>query len=155
MTTDTEPRIVQIFDGVFAQATLKVSPLPPHLDVTEHQGRILPCGPAGKGQCVPLLRSLQVTRQSQPRVRGVRRDCLEAEHQREHWLSGRFAGLDLVLTVCVFCWCVEVRDVSFSILIDQAPDGRTLRLTPRGKARRKDDVLGLYSGRRPSGRVHL
>lgn len=144
-----ETRIVQIFDGVFAQEIQKVSPLPPHLDTTEHEGHVLPC------RCVPLLAALRVTRQSEPRVRGFRRECGDADHDRQHWLSGTFAGLDLVLTVCIYCWCVEVRDVSLSILIDRAPDGRTLRLTPKGKAHRKSDVLGIYSGRRPAGRVHL
>lgn len=148
-----EPRSVQFADGLWGMEITRTE-LPPHLSREEHMGRIGRCYPDGT-PCRPLLEDLQVTRQSPVRVRGIRRACLDDQHTTDHWLSGRFHGLDVALLVCSFCWRVQVRDVSLDILVDQAPDGRRLRMTPKGLERRKNAVLGLYSGARPLGRVYL
>lgn len=151
---DTEPRSVQFADGEWGMEVLRRE-LPPHLSKEEHMGRRLArCYPDGS-PCRPLLEEIRVTRQSAVRVRGVRSECLDDRHASEHWLSGRYRDMDIELHVCVFCRLVHVRDRSFDILIDQAPDGRTKRLTPLGMERRKNDVLGQYTGVRPLGRVHV
>ena len=63
---------------------------------------------------------------------------------RAQALGGR---VDLLLNRCAFCGTVEVRDVSF-----HHPAGlRSATLAPR----RRSDVLGWYSGKRPGGRTYL
>lgn len=150
---DTEPRSVEFASGKWGMEIMRHE-LPPHLSREEHMGRVGRCYPDGT-PCRPLLDELRVTRQSPVRVRGIRRECLADQHSSEHWLSGRYRGLDVQLWVCAFCWRVQVRDVSLDILVDTAPDGRRLRLTPTGLERRHDAVLGLYTGARPLGRVYL
>jgi hypothetical protein len=148
-----EPRSVEFASGTWGMEVVRRE-LPPHLSREEHMGRVGRCYPDGT-PCRPLLEALQVTRQSPVRVKGVRRACLDDQHASEHWLSGRYGGMDIQLWVCSFCWRVQVRDVSYDILVDQAPDGRRLRLTPQGLERRKDAVLGLYTGARPLGRTYI
>ncbi len=150
---DTEPRSVEFLSGVWGTEIVR-SDLPPHLSREEHMGRIGRCYPDGT-PCRPFLDQLQVTRQSPVRVRGVRSECLGDSHAMNHWLSGRYDGRDVQVLICIFCRLVRVHDKSFSILIDQAPDGRTKRLTPLGMERRINDVLGQYTGVRPLGRVHV
>jgi len=149
----TEPRSVEFASGTWGMEIVRTD-LTPHLSRDEHMGRIGRCYPDGS-PCRPLLEEMRVTRQSPVRVRGVRSECLDDHHGNEHWLSGRYRGMDIQLWVCPFCWRVQVRDVSLDILVDQAPDGRRLRLTPQGLERRKDAVLGLYTGARPFGRTYV
>jgi hypothetical protein len=118
--------VVTVADGVKALRVERQSPLPPNL-------------PA-------LLGAIEVVRESLVRVVGVRAACKD-DHDYRHWLDGRYAGLSLRLSQCVFCGTVEVRDVSRDLL----PGVRTGRLAPR----RRSDVLGWYSGRRSNGRQYL
>lgn len=132
-----EVKFARVADGVMAQVieragidpvTLRSrSPLPSKLD--------------------PLLLGLRITRQYPARLFGARRACTDAEHEFSPWREGIYAGLDLSLALCPFCGVVEVRDVSLDLL----PGVRVGHSGPR----RRNDVLGWYSGRRQSGRTYL
>jgi hypothetical protein len=135
-----EVNIVRIADGVYAQVVI-LNLLPRHFDV--------------------LLRRLSITRRWPITVLGTRRACDEAEHDWKPWLRGfdkapepslrassRHGLVELLLNVCVFCEAVEVRDLSYDVLDPSLPTGRL-------DARRRNDVLGRYSGKRPGGRQYL
>jgi hypothetical protein len=122
-----EPVFARIADGVVAQVIERVSPLPRSLET--------------------LLRSLHKTREVSVRILGTRQACTDAEHTFQPWLEGIYRTLQLRLRVCAFCGVVEVRDISLDIL-----PGLTIG---RGGARRRDDLLGWYSGKRHGGRTYL
>jgi hypothetical protein len=119
--------VVTIADGVRAVRVEAVpSPLPPSLD--------------------QLLTRLAVT-DRQPFVDlGTRRDCTDEQHDYRPWLAGVFAGLELRLYRCPYCTTVEVRDMTLDLLPGVRPG--------RGGPRRRNDVIGWYSGNRPSGREY-
>lgn len=122
-----EVRFVTISDGVVAQVVERTPPIPRRLD--------------------PLLASIRVLRRWPARILGARRACTDAEHAFQPWLDGIYNGLELRLALCPFCGVVEVRDVS----LDLIPGLSSGVLEPR----RRDDVLGWYSGRRQAARVYL
>lgn len=118
---------VTIADGVRAVRVEAPSPLPASLD--------------------QLLARLLVT-DKQPLVDvGTRRECTDEQHDYRPWLAGVYAGLELRLWRCSFCGTVEVRDMSLDLLPGIAAG--------RGGPRRRNEVLGWYSGARPAGRTYL
>lgn len=144
--------IVRIADGVWAQAEDRSAALPPHLDTDAHVGRTKPCYPRG-GTCRPLVSAMAGVREYPVVMRGTRLACRD-RHDYGLRMTGRYGGLDLRLYMCRFCQVIEVRDVSRDLIVDEDPSGRRLYITPQAKARRKDAVLGHYSGRRSLGRVY-
>ena len=84
-------------------------------------------------------------------IAGARQACLEQEHRLRRWVEGFHTGSDgvvrfLSLQACADCGAVCVRDRSFDGL-DQLPAGRR-------PLRRRDHVLGWYSGARRNQRVY-
>lgn len=120
-----EPRIVRIADGLFAEAVERTI-LPRRLDA--------------------LLGALDYVRAVPMRPLGTRRACRDGEHELAPWIRGVWGPRELRLSRCAFCGSIEVRDVSLDIL----PGIRAGRVSPR----RRSDVLGWYSGRRPAGREY-
>lgn len=119
--------VVMVADGVRALRIERRSVLPSRLDT---------------------LLSAMTLRRSRPTViLGTRRACVDGEHERRPWVTGVYAGLELRLDLCPFCGGVEVRDVSLDVRAGIKPGGQG--------PRRRSDVLGWYSGRRPAGRAHL
>jgi hypothetical protein len=141
-----------VADGVHAQVVRRTL-LPAHLDASAHEGRV-------RCTCRPLMAQLTTHRQWPVVPRGTREACTQEEHDLQPlrlatWptapaalaaeaLAGR---VDLTLTMCAYCGVVEVRDVSYHVL----PGAMRGRLEPR----RRSDVLGWYSGKRPAGRVYV
>jgi hypothetical protein len=123
---NSEPRIVRIADGVIAQVVER-SVLPPRLDA--------------------LLAALRGARSVPVLVLGTRRACTDESHAYAAWVTGVYGPRELQLSRCTFCGAVEVRDVSYDILPGLKAG--------RGGPRRRDDVLGWYSGSRPLGRTYL
>lgn len=91
-------------------------------------------------------------------VRGWGSDCGNDEHHWAVWLEGLYrptvpvAGsvvqlsMALRVSVCTLCETVEVRDVSFDRL-DGLPTGRS-------GPRRRDKLLGWYTGARRANRIY-
>lgn len=121
--TAAEPRIIRVADGVLAEVVERT---------------ILP------RQLEALLGELRMARSQPARLLGTRRACVDGEHELASWRTGLWAGRDLRLSLCAYCGAIEVRDVSFDIL----PGIKA----GRGGLRRRSDVLGWYSGKRPLGR---
>jgi hypothetical protein len=122
-----ESSIVRVADGVFAERIERVSPLPRRLD--------------------PLLAAMTLTRPLPVSILRTRAACTAAEHALQPWRAGLYRGLELRLALCAFCGVVEVRDVSLDVLPGLA--------VGQGGPRRRDDLLGWYSGARPAGRTYL
>lgn len=115
-------------EGRKAQVVEMRSELPPTLDV--------------------LLGALTVVASfPKPRVGGFARACADQDHDFVRWLAGMAIGRELRLSMCVHCGTVEVRDVSL--------DRRSGLPTGGQELRRRDAVLGWYSGKRAAGRVYL
>lgn len=123
----SEPRIITVADGLRAQV-LEVQVLP----------RTLP-------QLLGALRLSHLI--AEPRVRGTRRACTDGEHEPQPWRTGVWQGRELRLSICPWCGSVEVRDVSLDIL-----PGVQAGL---GGPRRRSELLGWYSGKRPRGRTFM
>jgi len=121
-----EPIFVTIADGLKAQVVERRSPLPQRLD--------------------PLLSGIVVLKRFPVTIVGARQACTDASHELQPWLWGIYANLELRLSLCAFCGMVEVRDISFDVL----PGAMG-----HGKPRRRDAVLGWYTGKRPAGRTYL
>lgn len=117
--------IIAIADGLHAQVVTRTI-LPRRLDA--------------------LLGELRFVRSRPVRMLGARRACAENEHDLSPWSTGLWRDRELRLSLCIFCGAIEVRDVSLDIL----PDVKV----GRGGPRRRSDVLGWYSGKRPSGREY-
>lgn len=94
-----------------------------------------------------LLAGLRGVTRHQVLVRGTSRECGEGEHVFGRWLDGVYGLRELALGMCVNCGTVEVRDVSFSVL-----PGASSGTSP---LRRRDELLGWYSGQRRHGRQYL
>lgn len=94
-----------------------------------------------------LLRSLVQPVRHDVLQRGWAADCGDGRHAFAIWIEGRYLGHYLVLLSCTNCATVEVRDRS----IDRLGGLPTGSLAPR----RRDELLGWYSGARRAGRVYL
>lgn len=126
MRVKAAPRIIRV-DGEPVQVLERATNLPPRLDALLSEAKIFASTPV--------------------RVVGNRADCVAAEHEWRKWLEGYYRGMEVQLRRCLFCGSVEVRDVSFDLLPGVAV-GKT-------GPRRRSDVLGWYSGKRPAGREYL
>jgi hypothetical protein len=85
------------------------------------------------------------------RLAGASSSCLDENHRLVPWLDGSHAGSDgvtrsLHLDACADCGAVSVRDTSFDVLERLPTGGRP--------PRRKDHVIGWYSGARPANREY-
>ncbi len=94
---------------------------------------------------------LRVVVQYPLRLRGARSACLEQDHRLGPWLEGFATGSDLVtrylhLNACADCGSVCVRDASLDSL--DGLDHGSLAL------RRRDHVIGWYTGARPRQRSY-
>lgn len=150
----TEAVFTTVADGVRAQV-IQRQVLPAHLDTSAHEGRAAGC------RCTPLLGQLTTQHRWPVVPRGAREACTQEEHDmrplrlaiwataplplRQQALHGR---VELTITMCAYCGAIEVRDTSYHV-----PAG--LRAAGHLAPRRRSDVLGWYSGKRPGGRVYL
>ena len=105
----------------------------------------------GRDASKRLWTAMRVTARQPLRIRGTAGDCLAEDHRLAPWLEGIHLGSDgrsrhLRLMACQDCGCVCVRDISF----DTLPGATPSRLAPR----RRDNVIGWYSGARRGQRVH-
>lgn len=80
-------------------------------------------------------------------------------HRLRRWLEGFHVGTDgvsryLSLHACADCGAVCVRDRSFDSLASLSGDQRDERSAGRRPLRRRDEVIGWYSGARPKARVY-
>lgn len=85
------------------------------------------------------------------RIGGAIGECAQQLHRLSPWIEGFHSGSDgvaryLRLEACRDCGAVAIRDASFDTL-DGAPVGR---LAPR----RRDALIGWYTGARPRQRVY-
>lgn len=123
-----EPRFERLADGVIALVIERPSVLPPTLDA--------------------LLATIAVVERLAIRVSGFAKACADVDHRLVPWVKGHLAGRDLRLAMCADCGVVEVRDVS----VDRLPGlGAGVRLAPR----RRDDLIGWYTGPRPANRIYF
>lgn len=120
-----EPRIVRVADGLVAEVVERTI-LPRRLE--------------------SLLGELRLVRTRPARVLGTRRSCGDGEHDLALWRVGVWRDREVRLALCAYCGAIEVRDISLDILADE--------LVGRGGPRRRSDVLGWYSGKRPLGREY-
>jgi len=81
-----------------------------------------------------------------PRLGGFARSCADMDHELQLWATGFTYGHDLRLSKCIHCGSIEVRDVSLDGLLGLPTGGQPLR--------RRDQVLGWYSGRRRAAREY-
>jgi hypothetical protein len=94
---------------------------------------------------------IRMTERNPLKLGGARSDCLMQDHRLVRWLAGfaidakgvvRF----LALYACADCGAVCVRDQSVDTL-ERLPAGRR-------PPRRKDHIIGWYSGARPQQRIY-
>lgn len=98
-----------------------------------------------------LRRAMAVTWQTPVRRTGPRAECIGRTHRLFHFLSGRHAGTDgvvrdLRLFMCADCEAVCVRDISIDRLARLPTGSQPLR--------RRDHVIGWYTGARPRQREY-
>jgi len=121
------PRFTTIADGLVAQV-IESTVLPVNL--------------------MTLLTQLRAVREA-PALRpvGTRISCTQGLHDLQPWRQGVWRSRELRLSLCTYCGAVEVRDVSVDLLSGVS--------TGRNLPRRRDAILGWYSGSRPQGRVFV
>lgn len=97
-----------------------------------------------------LRRAMTVTWETRVTIQGARSECVsDQDHRLFPVIMGRYVDLrgivrDLRLSMCQDCEAVEVRDISY----DRLP-------TPtRQFPRRRDHVIGWYSGTRRNRRTY-
>lgn len=131
-----------VVDGQRVRVFERNPPVPETLELMLEGGRDT------KGRA---WRPLRVVVQYPLRLRGARSACLEQDHRLGPWLEGFSTGSDLVtrylhLNACSDCGSVCVRDASFDSLEGLDPGSL--------KVRRKDHVIGWYTGARPRQRTY-
>ena len=131
------PRVMTI-DGQKVMEFVRRPPLPQSL------GRLL---------AAPGMRVLPI------RITGWRSACGREEHRLLPFAEGTYAGpdgirRDLRLQMCADCESVCVRDVSLDSLAALDPTGRGPRRPSRLALRRRDHVLGWYTGARRNQRQY-
>lgn len=137
-----EPRVITV-DGKRVRVFERTPPLPPTLSLLLEGGR------DAKGR---VWLALRVVRQRPlGKLGGARAECMADNHELKPWVDGFHVGSDLVtralhLNVCADCGSVCVRDASYDVLDGLPTGGRPLR--------RKDHVIGWYSGARPNQREY-
>lgn len=144
-----EPRVA-VIEGRKALIIERHPPLPPSLQLLLEGGR------DGTGRYWPPMRVFQ---RRILHLAGARSACLAEDHRLAPWLDGFHVGSDgltrsLHLDACQDCGSVCVRDSSFDTLERLDPAGRGEALSARRPPRRKDHVIGWYSGARPANREY-
>lgn len=131
----------------------------PRVDTVEGRRTIVqPVGHGLPGKLPDLLgQLLQITFAEDVVLQGARATCEAArEHRLTRFREGRWFArdgvrrgefLDLSLRMCRDCGAVQVRDVSFDLLPGQ-------RRPAAGPPKRRDHVIGWYSGKRRAGREY-
>jgi hypothetical protein len=124
-----EPRVM-VIEGRRVLVTDRTPPIPGTLD--------------------RLLAEMVVTLAADVRPMGARAVCLAEVHRLQVFREGRHVGRDgvvrdLRLLMCADCESVCVRDISRDRLA-----GLSISRLPR----RRDHVIGWYTGARPSQRVY-
>lgn len=100
-----------------------------------------------------LRRAMQVSWETTLTRSGARNACVsEQDHRLVRFLEGRHVGVDgvvrqLSLSMCADCEAVCVRDVSVDRLARLPTGSQPLR--------RRDHVLGWYTGNRRGNRVYV
>lgn len=129
------------------------SPEPRIETIEGQQTLVVPRTPPLQQKLDQLLTAMfHVTFRADIRPAGARAACTAARHHPfrpirvgRHWgLDGELR--DLRIEMCPFCGAVCVRDVSLDRFED-APVGRS-------GPRRRNHILGWYSGKRPRGREY-
>lgn len=131
-----------VIDGERVAVFDRPKPVPPTLALMLNGGR----DSAGR-VWRPLRQAVVYTLH----VGGARAECAQQEHRLTPWIEGFHSGSDgitryLRLEACQDCGSVAIRDASVDTL-DGAPVGR---LAPR----RRDHLIGWYTGARPRQRVY-
>lgn len=131
------PRVVTI-EGRRTLVTERRPPLPPRLDTLLN---------------APGMRRYPI------RITGWRGECSAQDHRLKLIAKGRFRGTDaetydLRIYQCADCEAVCVRDVSVDRLEAYDPTGRGPAARARHLPRRRDHVMGWYSGARRNQRVY-
>jgi hypothetical protein len=143
MNDQSAPDRIVTIDGRRVMVFDRPKPIPPTLALMLDGGRDRSGRP-----WIPL----RVTRRYGLRLGlGPSLLCATDDHRMTPWLEGVHAGSDgivrdLRLLACPDCGAVCVRDVS----IDSLPGARPGRMAPR----RRDNVVGWYSGARARGRTY-
>jgi hypothetical protein len=141
-----EPRVVTI-EGRRTLVTERVLPIPPTLEL------LLEGGSDARGTWAPL----RIIERLPLVLSGARGECLAQDHRIKPWIEGLHVGSDgrtrsLALLACQDCGAVCVRDRSYDSLAILSGDPRDL--STHRAMRRKDHVLGWYSGGRPRQRIY-
>jgi hypothetical protein len=144
-----EPRIA-VIEGIRALVTQRTPPIAPTLELMLNGGRDVRQRP---------WKPLRVVTRSLLHIAGIpSASCMASshgsvndDHRLRNWLGGFVDCSDgvtryVVLQACTDCGAVCVRDRSFDSLDGLPHGGRPLR--------RRDHIIGWYTGNRPAGRVY-
>lgn len=142
MNREQPDRRVMVIDGQRVAVFDRPKPVPPTLALMLDGGR------DETGRVWPPLRQV-VTYPL--RIGGARTECAQQDHRLMPWIEGYHSGSDgvaryLHLLACGDCGSVAIRDASIDSL-DRLPSGRL-------PLRRKDHLLGWYTGSRPRQRIY-
>lgn len=137
----THERVMTI-EGQRVRVIERTPPIPTTLELMLNGGR------DGLGR---FWAPLRVVSRLPLRLTGPRAECLREEHRLGPWVEGFHTGSDsvtryLALMACRDCGGVQVRDRSLDTL-DKLPAGRL-------PLRRRDHLIGWYSGARPRQRIY-
>jgi hypothetical protein len=127
----SNPHVITI-EGRRALVIERTPPLPAHLDT--------------------LLQMMAVTVRAPIRIGGWRPECGQEQHRFQFFAEGTYRSRRLRLLQCADCEGVQVRDVTLDRLADLGA-GRA-RYGPKGALRRRDHILGWYSGARRNQRTY-
>jgi hypothetical protein len=136
-----EPR-VEVIEGRTVRVIERTPPIPAALDTLLNGGR------DAAGRPWPAM---TVLRRFPLRLGGALSACMGQDHELADWIEGFHAGSDgrtrqLRLLACQACGAICVRDIS----VDTLPGLATGNQAPR----RRDHILGWYTGSRPRQRVY-
>jgi hypothetical protein len=135
------PRVTTI-EGRRVLIVEKHPPLPPQLALLLNGGR---------DRTGRVWAAMRILHRRPLTLAGARSECLSESHRLVPWLDGSHVGSDNVtrslhLDACADCGAISVRDASFDVLDRLPTGGRPLR--------RKDHVIGWYTGARPGNREY-
>lgn len=144
-----ESRVITLPEGR-VRVYERQPPIPPTLALLLEGGR----DRTGR----PWLPLRVVTRNSL-HLRGARSECVREDHRLTTWVEGFQTGSDgvarfLLLQACADCGAVCVRDRSFDSLDQHDPQRRGSARPSRLAPRRRNHVLGWYTGARPRQRQY-
>lgn len=145
----TEPRFA-VVNGVRAMITERTPPIAPTLELMLNGGRDAKQR-LWKPLRVAVRNPLRIKADPSAACMSSSSGSLNDDHNLSVWLGGFASCSDgvtryLVLHACTDCGAVCIRDRSFDSL-----DGLT---NGRRPLRRRDHVIGWYSGARPNSRVY-